>query len=134
MSDVRSTVSLYLIAKDAAKALDFYVAGLGAEEIMRWVDPDNGKIGHAEFRLGDTVLYLADGYEIMESIGVKSPTALGGTTVNLWLQMGDLDAALKRALEAGARLMRPIEVNPNEGGRRARIADPAGHVWTLAGK
>lgn len=131
MADARNTVSIYLIAADAAEALDFYVAGLGGHEIMRWVDPDNGKIGHSEIRFGDTVLYVADGYETMESIGVRSPTALGGTTVNLWLQVEDLDAALKRALDAGAKLTRPIEVNPNEGGRRARIADPAGHAWTL---
>jgi PhnB protein len=134
MSENRSTVSIYLIAADAAKALDFYVAGLGAEEIMRWVDPGNGKVGHSEIRLGDSTLYVADGYQTMESIGVRNPTALGGTTVNLWLQVGDLDVALKRALEAGAKLTRAIESNPNEGGRRARISDPAGHAWTLTEK
>ncbi len=133
MSENRTTVSIYLIAADAAKALDFYVSGLGATEIMRWVDPANGKIGHSEIRLGDSMLYVADGYGTMESIGVRTPTALGGTTVNLWLQVDNLDAALKRALDAGARLTRPIEINPNEGGRRARIADPAGHAWTLTG-
>src|ERR1700761_744447 len=99
MAENRSAFSLYLICADTAKALDFYVNGLGATEIMRWVDPEYGKIGHSEFRLGDTVLYAADGYQTMESIGVKSPTALGGTTVNLWLQIEDLDAALKRALD-----------------------------------
>jgi len=134
MAENRSTVSLYLICADTAKALDFYVNGLGATEIMRWVDPENGKIGHSEFRLGDTTLYAADGYQTMESIGVRNPTALGGTTVNLWLQVDDLDAALKRALDAGAALTRAIEVNPNEGGRRARIADVAGHAWTLTEK
>lgn len=131
MAAARSTLSIYLIAADAAKALDFYVAGLGGHEIMRWIDPDNGKVGHSEIRFGDTTIYVADGYEVMESIGVRNPTALGGTTVNLWLQVGNLDVALKRALDAGAKLTRPIEVNPNEGGRRARIADPAGHAWTL---
>ncbi|HEY2069571.1 MAG TPA: VOC family protein [Rhizomicrobium sp.] len=131
MAEKRTTVSIYLIAGDAAAALDFYVKGLGATEIERWVDPANGKIGHSEFRLGDSTLYLADGYQTMESIGVKNPKALGGTTFNLWLQVDDLDAALKRALDAGATLTRPIEVSPNEGGRRARIADPAGHAWTL---
>jgi PhnB protein len=134
MSGNRNTVSLYLICADTAKALDFYVAGLGATEIMRWVDPGNGKIGHSEFRLGDTTLYAADGYQAMESIGVRNPTALGGTTVNLWLQVENLDDALKRALDAGAKLTRAIESNPNEGGRRARISDPAGHAWTLTEK
>ncbi|HEX4533578.1 MAG TPA: VOC family protein [Rhizomicrobium sp.] len=134
MSDDRAPLSIYLIATPAAEALDFYVKGLGAKEIMRWVDPDNGKIGHSEFQLGGTTLYLADGYGMMEEIGVKSPAALGGTTLNLWLQVDDLDAALKRAVDAGARVTRPIEINPNEGGRRARIADPAGHAWTLTEK
>ncbi|HTQ12268.1 MAG TPA: VOC family protein [Rhizomicrobium sp.] len=130
----RTTVSLYLIAADAAKALDFYVAGLGATEVERWIDPENGKVGHAEIRLGDSTLYVADGYAVMESIGVRNPTALGGTTVNFWLAVDDLETALQRALEAGAVLRRPIEVNPNEGGRRARISDPAGHAWTLTGR
>ena len=131
MSDERSPLSIYLIASNAAQALDFYVKGLGAAEAMRWVDPENGKIGHSEFRLGGATLYLADEYPSMGEIGVKSPTTLGGTSLNLWLRVEDLDSAVKRAVDAGAKVVRPIEANPNEGGRRARIADPAGHVWTL---
>ena len=61
MIEQRPDVSIYLIADDAAKVLDFYVAGLGAEEITRWVDPENGKIGHAEFRIGSQTLFIADG-------------------------------------------------------------------------
>ncbi len=134
MSETRPPFSIYLIARDAAKALDFYVAGLGAKETVRWIDPENGKIGHAEFELGGTTVYLADEYPAMDALGVKSPAALGGTSLNLWLQVGDVDAALKRVLNAGAKMTRDIEVNPNEGGRRARIADPAGHAWTLTGR
>jgi PhnB protein len=124
-------MNIYLIANDAAKALDFYVAGLGAEEMERWVDPENGKIGHSEFRVGGQTLFLADGYGSMEALGVKSPAALGGTSLNLWLDVEDLEAALQRALGAGAKLLVPIETMTVDEGRRCRIADPAGHVWTL---
>lgn len=134
MSEQRPLLSMYLIASPAAEALDFYVKGLGAEEVERWIDPDNGKVGHAEIRLGGTSLYVADSYGVMEKIGVKSPRTLGGTTVNIWFQVDNLDAALKRAVAAGAKITRDIEVNPNEGGRRARISDPAGHAWTLTEK
>jgi len=125
-------VVIYLIARDAAKAMDFYVKGLGAEEISRWVDPANGKIGHSEFRIGRQSLFLADEYPTMEAIGVKSPTALGGTSVGFWIDVPDLEQAIGRAVEAGGRVVEGIQP-ATEGGRRCRIVDPAGHVWTLAG-
>jgi PhnB protein len=126
-------MNIYLIARDAAKALDFYVAGLGGEEITRWIDPENGKIGHSEFRLGDQHLFLADGYGSMAALGVKSPAELGGTTVNLWLAVEDLESARDRAVAAGAKLLVDIETMTVDVGRRCRIADPAGHIWTLTG-
>jgi len=126
-----SEIVVYLVARDAAKALDFYVKGLGAEEISRWIDPDNGKIGHAEFRIGRQSLFLADEYPSMGAIGVRSPSALGGTSVNIWIHVPDLETALTRALDAGAHLREHIQPS-TEGGRRCRIADPAGHSWTLA--
>jgi PhnB protein len=133
MSETRPEIAIYLIAGEAAKALDFYVAGLGAVEIERWIDPENGKIGHAEFRIGSQHLFLADGYGSMAALGVKSPAALGGTSLNIWIRVSDVEAALARALAAGARLLVPVETMTVDEGRRCRIADPAGHVWTLAG-
>ena len=130
----RPDISIYLLASNAAEALDFYVVALGAEEITRWIDPENGKIGHSEFRLGSQTLFLADEYPSMGDIGVKSPATLGGTSLNLWLRVDDLEATLERATKAGARLLVPIETMTVDEGRRCRIADPAGHVWTLAGK
>jgi PhnB protein len=133
MTDKRPDVSIYLIARDAEKALDFYVAGLGAVEIMRWIDPENGKIGHSEFRIGSQRLFLADEYPSMDALGVKSPAALGGTSLNLWIEVADVAAARERALKAGAKLLVPVETMSVDEGRRCRITDPAGHVWTLAG-
>jgi PhnB protein len=127
----RPDVSIYLKAHDAARALDFYVAGLGAKEIERWIDPENGKIGHAEFRIGAQVLFLADDYPEMAALGAKSPALLGGTSVILWIEVANVEAALERALKTGAKLLVPIETMTVDQGRRCRIADPAGHVWTL---
>lgn len=133
MTNKRPDVSINLIARDAAKALDFYIAGLGAVEIMRWIDPENGKIGHSEFRIGSQHLFLADEYPSMGALGVKSPSALGGTSVNLWIEVADVPAAQERAVKAGAKLLIPVETMAVDEGRRCRIEDPAGHVWTLAG-
>ena len=133
MTDKRPDVSINLIARDAAKALDFYVAGFGAVEITRWIDPENGKIGHSEFRIGSQRLFLADDYPSMEAMGVKSPAALGGTSLNLWIEVADVPAAQERAVKAGATLLLPVETMTVDEGRRCRIKDPAGHIWTLAG-
>jgi PhnB protein len=125
--------SIYLIARNAAAALDFYKTAFGAEEVERWVDPRNGKIGHSEFRIGRQSLFMSDEYPSMAAIGVKSPAALGGTTLNLWIEVDDLKAAKDKALSAGARLLEDIKP-ATDGGMRCRIADPAGHVWTLFAK
>jgi PhnB protein len=133
MPEQRPEVSVYLIADNAAKALDFYVEGLGAEEVERWVDPGNGKIGHAEFRIGAQRLFLADSYPSMEALGVKSPAVLGGTSVSLWIRVSDVEEAQARAVKAGAKVLVPVETMSVDEGRRCRIADPAGYLWTLAG-
>ncbi|MBS0275127.1 MAG: VOC family protein [Proteobacteria bacterium] len=129
-----SHISFRLIARNAAETLDFYVAGLGAEDVMRWIDPQSGKVGHSEVRIGGQTFYLADEYPSMQKIGVDSPASLGGTSLTVWLQVEDLEAAMDRALKAGGKLLEGIEAMKVDGGRRCRIADPAGHVWTLMGK
>ena len=133
MSETRPDASINLIARDAAGVLDFYVAGLGAVEIERWIDPQNGKVGHSEFRIGTQHLFLADEYPSMDALGVRSPAALGGTSVNIWIRVDDVDAAQARAVAAGAVLLVPVETMTVDEGRRCRIKDPAGHVWTLVG-
>jgi PhnB protein len=133
MSEPRPDASIYLLAHDAAKALDFYVAGLGAVEIERWIDPENGKIGHSEFRIGTQHLFLADEYPSMAALGVQSPATLGGTSFVIWIRVDDVEAAQARAVAAGAELLVPVETMTVDEGRRCRIKDPAGHVWTLVG-
>jgi PhnB protein len=127
-------VMIYLVASDAAAALDFYARAFDAEEVTRWVDPESGKVGHAEFRLQDQSFFIADNYAAMERIGVRSPDQLGGTPLTIWLRVDDLEATRDRALEAGATLLVPIETMRDEQGRRCRIQDPAGHVWTLVSR
>ncbi len=119
MPEHRPDVSIYLIADDAARALDFYVAGLGAEEVERWVDPENGKIGHAEFRIGTQRLFIADGYKSMEALGVRGPAVLGGTSVNFWIEVADVERAQERGgRRPTAKLLVPIEVMTVDEGRR----------------
>ncbi len=123
----------YLCARNAAAALDFYIAAFDAVEILRWIDPDNGKIGHAEIRIGETTLFVADEYPQTAAIGLRSAADLGGTTLQLWLQVDDVDAAFARALAAGARLVTPLSAG-QDGERRGRVADPGGHLWTLSSR
>jgi PhnB protein len=121
------TATPYLIVHDAARALDFYQRAFGAKELMRFAAPD-GKIGHAEIRIGDSVIMLADEYPDM---GYRSPRALGGSPVSVMLYIEDVDARFARALAAGAIQTRALE-NQFYGDRTGTLTDPFGHVWTLA--
>jgi PhnB protein len=121
------TATPYLIVHDAVRALEFYTRALGAKELMRFADP-SGKIAHSEFRLGDSVIMLADEFAEM---GFRSARSLGGTPVSLLLYVEDVDARFARALAAGATQMRPVE-NQFYGDRTGTLVDPFGHVWTLA--
>jgi PhnB protein len=121
------TATPYLIVNDAARALDFYARAFGAKELMRFAAPD-GKIGHAEIRIGDSVIMLADEYPQM---GYRGPQALGGTPVSILLYLDDVDARFARALAAGAIQQRAVE-NQFYGDRSGTLVDPFGHVWTLS--
>jgi len=119
----------YLCCKDAAAALDFYAKAFGAVEMMRLMEPD-GRLGHAEIRIGDAVLMLADEYPEM---GIVSPRTLGGSPVTIHLYVADVDALVARAVAAGATLVRPV-ADQFYGDRAGRISDPFGHVWHLASR
>ena len=120
------TATPYLICKGAAKALDFYAKALGAEEIMRF--DMGGRIGHAEIRIGDSMIMLADEHPDM---GYKSPQSYGGTPVSLVLYVEDADALVQRAIGAGAKELRPVQ-DQFYGDRSGTVADPFGHVWTIS--
>jgi PhnB protein len=121
------SITPYLYVKGGAKALEFYATALGAQELFRMPTPD-GKIGHAEMKIGDSVFMLADE---MPAMGIKSPGTLGGNGSSLMIYVPDVDAAYKRAIGAGAEEVRPLK-NQFYGDRSGMIADPFGHQWTLA--
>jgi PhnB protein len=123
------TISLtpHLCCADAARAIAFYVAAFGAHEDYRLAAPD-GKIGHAELRIGDALISLADEYP---EYGVRSPRAYGGSPVSLKLQVPDVDAFVARAVAAGAAVVRP-PADQFYGERSARIEDPFGHTWQVS--
>lgn len=121
------TVTPYLSVKGAADALDFYKRAFGATETMRFADP-GGRVGHAEIRIGDSPIMLCDEYPDMD---VLSPASVGGTPVTIHLYVDDVDQMVKQAVEAGAKLVRPVE-NQFYGDRGGKLVDPFGHVWWIA--
>ncbi len=121
------TLMPYLSVDDAAKAIDFYTQAFGAKERMRMPAPD-GKIGHAELELGDSVLMLSDQFPQSTS---KPPSELGGTSAVFFLYVEDVDAVVQQAVDAGAELSSPVE-DMFWGDRSGRVTDPFGHNWQLA--
>jgi PhnB protein len=120
-------VSPYLIVAGASAAIDFYVQVLGAQERMRMEGPD-GTIGHAELTLGDSVVMLADEHAPVDAHG---PRSIGGTPVFLHTYVEDVDAVFDRAVEAGAKALRPVE-DKFYGDRSGEFEDPFGHRWSIA--
>jgi PhnB protein len=121
------SVTPYLIIKDAAKAIDFYKRAFGATELMRMPTPE-GRIGHAEIRIGDSAIMLADEYPEM---GHRSPQSLGGTGVSLMVYVERVDETFKKAIAAGATEVQPLK-DQFYGDRSGTLQDPFGHVWTIA--
>ncbi|MEZ0094810.1 VOC family protein [Streptacidiphilus sp. EB129] len=120
-------VTPYLYVDDAAGAIAFYHDVFGAVERMRMPSP-GGRIGHAELLLGDAVVMLADEHPEM---GVRSPKAYGGSGMSIMLYVDDVDAAVARAVERGAKVRRPVE-DKFYGDRSGQIEDPYGHVWDVS--
>src|SRR5512145_1694073 len=112
-------VTPYLIVNGAARALDFYKRVFGATERMRMAGPD-GKVGHAEIGIGDSVVMLADEHPEM---GARAPGAFGGAAVSIMLYVDDVDATVKTAVAQGAKVLRPIE-DKFYGDRTGTIEEP----------
>ena len=121
------SVTPYLVIRGAAAAIDFYKEAFGAVELFRFPAPD-GKIGHAEIKIGDSPIMLADEYPDM---GYKSPQALGGTPVSLMIYLEDVDTVFNRAVEAGATVREAVQ-DKFYGDRSGTLTDPFGHNWHVA--
>lgn len=121
------TATPYLIIKGAADAIEFYKKAFGATELLRMADPQ-GRVGHAEIKIGDSVIMLADEHPAM---GYRGPRSLGGSSVSILLYLPDVDDVFARAVKAGAKAQRPV-ANQFYGDRSGTLEDPFGHVWTVA--
>ena len=121
------TATPYLVLQNAASAIEFYKKAFGATELMRLASP-GGKIGHAEIKIGDSPIMLADEFPEM---GYRGPRALGGSPVSIMLYVEDVDTFFDQAVAAGATVKRPVK-DEFYGDRAGNIEDPFGHVWTIA--
>lgn len=118
----------YLIVKGAADAIAFYAKAFGAVQELRLDEPGSDRVGHAELRIGDGRIMLADEFP---EYGFLGPITRGGTTVTIAMQVDDVDAWAARAEAAGARIDKP-PTNEFYGERRCRLTDPFGHAWNLS--
>lgn len=118
----------YLHANDATAAIAFYTTVLGATQRGETMRMPDGRIGHAELELGDSLIMVADEFPEM---GVTAPTTLGGTPVTLHLYVEDVDAMFAEAVKAGAVVLRPVQ-DEFYGDRACTFSDPFGHRWNVA--
>jgi uncharacterized glyoxalase superfamily protein PhnB len=121
------TITPSIVVRDAARAIEFYQRAFGAEELHRLAGPD-GKIMHAEIRIGDSIVMLG---EENEQWGARSPLSTQGNPGSLHIYVPDVDAAFARAIQAGATVRYPIE-DAFWGDRYGKVTDPFGHEWGLA--
>lgn len=121
------TITPYLTVSDAAAALEFYAEAFGAEELYRMDGPE-GKIGHAEMKIGDSPFMFADE---VEAWGNRSPESLGGTPTSLIIHVEDADAVFQRAIDAGATEIMPVQ-DHFYGDRSGTVEDPFGHRWSIS--
>ena len=121
------TATPYLTLNDCARAIDFYKKAFGAQEVMR-MDGPPGKIGHAEIKIGDSVIMLADE---MPGAGNRAPKSLGGSPVGIFLYVNDVDSSYKQAVDAGAKADMP-PADMFWGDRYGIVEDPFGHHWSIA--
>jgi len=125
--DGMNTVTPHLVIDGAAKALDFYKAALDAVELSRLPGPD-GKLMHASFRIGNSVLFAADSFP---EWGSNGPLHYKGTSVTIHLYVEDCDALFARAVNAGCTVKMPVS-DMFWGDRYGIVVDPFGHAWSIA--
>lgn len=121
------TATPYLIVKKAAEAIEFYKRAFGATELMRLVAP-GGAVGHAEIKIGNSAIMLADEGPDER---FRGPQSLGGSAVSIMLYVEDVDARFSQATAAGAKVIQAVK-DQFYGDRSGTLEDPFGHVWTIA--
>jgi len=120
------SVTPYLTINGAAQALEFYKTAFGATELFRMEHGD--KIGHAEIKIGDSPIMLADEFPEM---GNRSPVSLGGSSVGIMIYVDDVDKIYNQAIAAGGKEVKPLQ-DQFYGDRSGTLTDPFGHIWTVA--
>jgi len=122
-----NSVTPYLVIKGATQAIEYYKAVFGATEVMRMPDP-SGRIGHAELKIGDSHIMLADEFPEMN---YRAPVMDGSSPVSILLYVEDVDSIVERAVAAGAKILKPVQ-DQFYGDRSGFIQDPFGHLWGVA--
>lgn len=126
------TVTPHIVVNGAAKAIDFYKKAFGAEEICRMEMPDgSGAIMHAEIKIGDSIVMIAEDFPEMCGGKSRTPTALGATPVTLHVYSENCDKAIEKAAKAGATVTMPAQ-DMFWGDRYGQVQDPFGHLWSFA--
>lgn len=120
------TATPYLVIRGAASAIEFYKKVFGATEEVRMADGE--RIGHAEIKIGDSYIMLADEYPEM---GYRGPKSFGGSPVSILLYVEDVGTVFNRAVAAGAKVLKPLQ-DQFYGDRNGFIEDPFGHAWSIA--
>jgi PhnB protein len=121
------TLRPYLVVNDASRAIEFYKQVFGAKETVRMGGP-GGKVGHAELKIGDSMLMLSDE---MPGSGNRSPQSLGGSPVSVFMYVENVDSVFDQAVKAGAKADKPPE-DMFWGDRFGHLTDPFGHLWAIA--
>jgi len=125
--DGYNTVSPYLAVDDAAAAIEYYKQAFGAEETMRMNGPD-GKVGHAELKIGDSHVMLSDPFP---QSSTSPPKELGGTTGSIFMYVEDVDSVVQQAVDAGGTVTMEVQ-DMFWGDRFGSVTDPFGHTWSIA--
>ncbi len=123
----QSTPTAYIGVKNASAVIKFYAKAFGAKELFRLTEP-SGKVSHAEIAIGEATMMIADEYP---DFGCASPQTIGGSPVQFHLYVKNADAAVKKAVKAGAKITRPV-MNQFYGDRTGSVADPFGYRWMIS--
>lgn len=130
MSAMPTGLLPHIVVSDATKAIEFYKQAFGATEVRRAPGPDGKRLMHAELKVGASTLYLCDEFPEFGNTYYRAPHALRGTPIVIHQYVPDVDAAIKRAADAGATVTMPA-ADQFWGDRYGQVTDPFGHMWSF---